>query len=216
MAQDYDFNKRWQNISWYIATIDVLTQNAIEKTCPSFLVYACLESRNLIERIEFEMIVMSANSRFSVQDFEIIKNRHGIHKANKKFNSLKHRYQLFTESYVKAIGPKLNFKAYDYKKAEKIKGELSQYIHIYSRTDEELYFDSEFINDGFSLIKKTKVFVSDCICYTPDGYILCVLDYSSLREPFRSELYAWVTSNEKSNATLTESLSAIASAETGE
>ncbi len=216
MAQEYDFNQRWQNISWYIETIDVLTQNAVEKKCPSFLIYACLESRNIIERIEFEMIVMSANSRFSIQDFEKIKNRHGIQKANKKFNSLKHRYQLFAESYIKAIGAKLNIKAYDFNKAEKIKRDLSQYLHIYSRTDEELYFGSEFIKDGFSLIKKTTDFVRDHISHTTDGFMLCVLDYNSLREPFRSELYAWVAGNEKSNASLTERLSAIASAETGE
>lgn len=212
MAQDYDFTQRWQNIAWYIETIDVLIQNANVKKCPSFLIYACLESRNLIERIEFEMILMTANESLSTLDFEIIKNRHGIQKANKMFNALKRRYQLFTESYVKAIGSELKTKAYEYNMAEKIKTDLSQYIHIYSRTDQELCFDSQFIKDGFSLIVKTTDFVREYVKPTTDGFILCVLDFHSLREPVKSELKAWVSGNEKSNVGLTERLLRIVNA----
>ena len=92
---------------------------------PSFVIYAAFESRNLLERIEFELIVMSANSTFGIEDFENIKKRHGIQKANKKFNTLKFRYQTFTESFTKAVKPDLNLQTYNYKESEKLKENLS-------------------------------------------------------------------------------------------
>ncbi|MCP4552761.1 MAG: hypothetical protein GY834_12135 [Bacteroidetes bacterium] len=210
MNQKYSFYSRYQNINWSFIHIETLLRFAKRKNNPSFAIYAALESRNIIERIEFELIVMSANSKFGIKDFENIKDKHGIQKANKEFNTLKFRYQTFTESFSKAVKPDLNLRVYNFKKAEKIKGNLSQYLHTYSRSDNELEFESLFIQEGFDVIQSAVDFLKDYFPKDDKGYYLCVLDFMTLVEPMKKEFKIWLNSSEQDNENLTERLINIA------
>ncbi len=206
MKKQYDFKIRFQNISWSFITIENLLKQSKETKNASLLIYAAFESRHILERIEFEIIVTSANSEFTIDDFENIKKHHGIQKANKEFNSLKFKYQTFSESFSKAIRPDLNIKVYDYKKAEEIKRELSQYLHIYSRTQEELEFESAFIQSGFLVIQSSIDFLKNYISLECDGYRFGILNFMTIAHPIKSEFTSWLSSSEQNNDKLTERL----------
>jgi len=206
MKQQYNFHTRIQNPNWSIIHIENLLELSQKNKNPSFLIYAAFESRNLLERIEFELIVMSANSTFGMEDFENIKKRHGIKKANKKFNTLKFRYQTFTESYTIAVKPDLNLQTYNYKESEKLKETLSQYLHLYSRTENELEFESEFIQKGFEHIKATTDFIENYITKDTNGIYFGVLDFMTLIEPMKIEFKKWIDETEQNNGKLTKRL----------
>jgi len=199
-------NNRVQDLGWSFNQIDNLIKQSYDCQNPSLVIYAALESRNIIERIEFESIVMSANSSFSIEDFENIKKRLGIQKANNKFNTLKYRYQLFAESFSKAVKPDLNVKSYDFKKAEEIKRNLSQYLHIYSRTNEELEFNSKFIQDGYHIIQSAIDFLKNFLQKDINGFYFVIVDFMTLAEPMKNEFQSWLSCNEENNEKLTERL----------
>jgi hypothetical protein len=73
MKQQYKFQTRIQNPHWNLIHIENLMELSNQNKNPSFVIYAAIESRNILERIEFELIVMSANSIFGFEDFENIK-----------------------------------------------------------------------------------------------------------------------------------------------
>lgn len=206
MKQQYNFHTRIQNPNWSIIHIKNLLEYSRRNKNPSFVIYAAFESRNLLERIEFTLIVMSANSTFGIEDFENIKKRHGIQKANKKFNALKFRYQTFTESFTKAVKPDLDLQTYNYKESEKIKDSLSQYLHLYSRTENELEFESDFIQKGFQHIKASTDFIDDYIANDENGIYYGVLDFMTLVEPMKIEFQKWLNETEQNNEKLTERL----------
>ncbi len=209
MKQTYEFNKRIQNVNWSLIHIETLLNYSRENKNPSFVIYAAFESRHLLERIEFEIIVMSANSKFGHQDFVDIKKRHGINKANKKFNSLKFRHQTFTEAFAKAVKPELNFNFFNYKESESLKENLSQYLHLYSRMDDELEFESDFIQNGFIRIKATKDFLESYFTKDLNGVYFGVLDFTTISEAMKIEFNNWLTTTKQNNESLTKRLAEI-------
>lgn len=206
MEQQYNFHTRIQNPNWSIIHIKNLLEYARQNKNSSFMIYAAFESRALLERIEFELIIMSAHSTFGIEDFESIKKRHGIQKANKKFNTLKFRYQKFTESFTKAVKPDLSLKIYNFKESEKIKGNLSKYLHIYSRTDKELEFELEFIQEGLHNIKIATDFLKSYFSKNTNGIYFSALDFMTLEEPMKIEFQKWLNETEQNNKKLTERL----------
>ncbi len=206
MKQQYDFHTRIQNPYWSIIHIENLLEYSRQNKNSSFVIYAAFEARNMLERIEFELIIGAANSKFGKQDFEEIKKRHGIKKANKKFNSLKFRYQSFTEALTKAIKTDLNLRFYNYKESEKLKENLSQYLHLYSKTDDELEFESDFIQNSFHHIKKSIDFIKNYFTKDANGIYYGGLDFMTLEEPLKTEFQKWLSEPEQNNEVLTERL----------
>jgi hypothetical protein len=103
----------------------------------------------------------------------------------------------------------LNIHVYDFKKAEEIKGTLSQYLHIYSRTDQELEFDSTFIQESLSVIQLAIDFLKNYFSKDINGYYFAVLDFMTLVEPMKIEFLSWLNSTEQDNEKLTERLNNI-------
>jgi hypothetical protein len=187
---------RFQNVNWSLITIENLLMQSKESKNSTLVIYAAVESRHMLERIEFANIVMCANSKFTAEDFENIKKYHGIQKANREFNALKFKYQTFSESFSKAVKPDVSLNIYDYKKAEEIKGKLSQYIHIYSRSDQELEFESSFIQSGFKEIKSAIDFIKNYVSFESSGCYYGILDFMTIEEPMKSEFISWLNSSE--------------------
>lgn len=206
MSNQYDFGVRFQNFHWSKITIENLLEQSKKQKNSSTLIYAALECRIIIERLEFETIVISANSRFTIEDFNDIKKQHGIQRANKQYNALKYKYQTFSEAFSQVVTPELRLKAFNYSKSDKIKDKLSQYLHIYSRTDEELAFESSFIQQGYSDVQSAIDFLHSYLSKNEDGYYSGVLDFMTLPEPIRNEFVSWLNSSEQNIEGLTERL----------
>lgn len=204
---------RIQNLSWSFITIESLLEQSEVSKNSTLVIYAALECRHILERIEFETIVMSANSKFTIKNFENIKKHHGIQKANKEFKALKFKYQTFSESFSKAVRPDLNLKPYDYRKAEDLKEKLSQYIHIYSRSNQELEYSSSFIQNGLIEIQSAVDFLKSYVNKDSNDYYFGNLDFMSIAEPMKSEFLSWLNSSEENNDDLTERLIKIVNKE---
>ncbi len=205
----YDFHKREQNINWSINTIEVLLENSTRLKSASYLIYAALECRLIIERVEFEILVMAAHKSENTEWIELIKSFKGIQKVNSKYKGLKMRYQTFTEAFSKALIKNYPLKPFDFKMAEKIESELSHYIHIYYLQKEELDFESTFMQAGFKLIKTTLTFLKNLFLKKEDSYFIGVLNFASLKDEVGNEFKDWLLRKDEDVASLTNRLVAI-------
>jgi hypothetical protein len=206
----YNFHQREQNIHWSILQIQTLLENANNQKSSSYICYAALEGRMIIERIEFEILVMAAHDSLDLEWQDLIEKQNGIQKVNSKYKALKFRYQSFTEAFSKVVLINLPIKPFEFKKADDFQNRLSQYIHIYTRKPEELSFDSEFIQSGIKLIEETISYLENMFTLHDGGYVFGVLNFSSLKNGFEIEFEKWLKTFDDNVDTLTENLKRIA------
>jgi len=151
---EFDTNKRSLDANWLLAQIDLLIYSAKKLSNSSFVIYAALETRNLFERIEFELLAIAAKGTDTEIFLRGIRCKTGIKKTNDEYKILKFRYQSFSSAATKAIFEGGSLNMFDYKKSKEFHSNLSQYIHTYSRLPEDIIFESEFISSGICLIEE--------------------------------------------------------------
>ncbi len=150
---------RKQNLSWSIIQIKVLL-NQIEKDKSStFLSYAALECRIIIERLELAPLVMAASSLVDESWKNELENYKGIQSLNKKLKSLRYRYQSFTSAFAEAIFENCPLIPFDYKTAEDLQSKLAKYIHVYNKADDDFLFDSQYVKEGIKIIRNCLNFI---------------------------------------------------------
>lgn len=213
---EFNPTNRTPDANWFLAQIDLLVRSAKEFKDSSLVIYAALETRNLLERIEFELLAMATIGSNSEKFIEDIRGKTGIHKMNKKYHSLKYRYQSFSSAATRAIFDVGALKPFSYKTSEKYCSELSQYIHSYSRFPEELIFGSTFIESGIKLIEdavsylKTNYFVNH-----EGGFIYGTFDFNSLTPSVQEEFNKWLNGTDMDEEALFQRLSYINEVENG-
>lgn len=207
--EEYSPHKRNQNLSWSIKQIKVLLNQAKRDGSATWIIYAALECRIIIERIEFELIVMAAHNSLDLSLQDLITEYKGIQKVNANYKALKFRYQTFTEAFSKVLISNHSIKAFDFKSTEDFQDKLSQYIHIYTRKTEELQYDSEFIQAGVNLIEETLSYLENMFTIQNDNYIFGVLDFSSLKNGFEIEFQQWLKSVDENVDALIDRLKLI-------
>jgi hypothetical protein len=104
------------------------------------------------------------------------------------------------------VKPDLNSQTYNYKESERLKENLSQYMHLYSRTNYELNFESSFIQDGLQYIKEATDFIENYVTKDVNGIHYSVLDFMNLSEPMKAEFQKWLFAKEQDNKELTKRL----------
>lgn len=181
--------QREQNLCWSINQIDLLLCNVINKRSSTFISYAALECRMIIERLEFQIVVLAAKDFLDDDTYKQISDYRGISRANDKYKGLKFRYQSFTEAFAKAVVGDHTIKYFQFRKAEEIQTGLNEYIHIYSRLNDELEFDSQFMQSGIVLLKET-------IHFLKSNMNLAVIEKSSLKNGFDIEFKHWLNSKD--------------------
>ncbi|MDD3789719.1 MAG: hypothetical protein PHO94_13655 [Petrimonas sp.] len=208
--EKYSFADRRLNVHWNILQMKVLIENAKMQNGSSFVSYAALEGRIAIERIEFSILLGAANqSNLELSKWlNIISQYQGIQKVNNQLNALKYKYQTFTEAFAKAVVG-MNIKYFDFKKAEELKNNLSQYIHIYAKKEDDFIFKSDFIQDGIKLIESVISFINMYNNPTEKGYTYAILDFNSLKNGMDLEFYDWLKSKNDNVEILTERLREI-------
>lgn len=209
--KNYDFHRREQNLHWSILQIKTLLGNAQKFKSSPFITYAALEGRIIIERIEFEILVMAAHDSLDIEWQDLIEEYKGIQKVNSKYKALKFRYQTFTEAFSNVILNDFSIKPFPFNKAEELQGRLSQYIHLYTRKPEELTFESEFIQAGINLIEETISYFENMFTLHDGKYVFGVLNFSTLKNGFELEFEKWLKTVDENVETLTENLRRIAS-----
>lgn len=190
MRLTYDYHKREPHNSWLMKHCEVLLEEATKYSNSSLVLYATLEARNLLEKTEFNLMLMSTDKSEWQDLANMAKGKHGLTKSNNKYKALKYRYQTFSEAIVKVI---LDFelKVYDYKTSENLQTELSEYLHTYTRIPEEMEFKSDFIQNGVLLVNKTLEFVKSYYVKKDDGYVFGLLNFSTLNGSMKNEFELW-------------------------
>lgn|GEM_PF-6036926 len=207
---EYYFHKRVQNISWSILQLKALLELIKKQESTSLLSYAALEGRMVIERIEFEILVMAVHNSQDIKWQDYIEEYKGIQKVNAKYKALKYRYQTFTEAFSRVIINEFSIKPFDFKKAEDIQSSLSQYIHLYSKSDADLKYEGKFIQDGIKLIEESIQYLENLFTIHDGSYVFGVLDFSSLKNGFEIEFDRWLKTLDEDVDGLTARLQKIA------
>jgi hypothetical protein len=206
----YDFYKREFNPSWSVIQIEELLKVVIEKKSSTLISYAALEGRINIERIEYEILLMSGHNLVGPEFNDIIGDYKGIQKVNSQIKALRYRYQTFTEAFSNVIVDEFSLKPFDFKKAEELQSNLSHYIHIYTREPSDIFFESDYMQKGISLIKETISFFNNMFTIHDGAYIYGILDFNSLKNGFEIEFKKWLVSVDNDVDALTIRLKNIA------
>lgn len=190
MVYTYDFHKREPQNSWQLKHCEVLLDEAFTHNSTSLVLYAALEGRNLLEKIEFDIMLMSTDNTEWESLAQMAKGKNGLSRSNSKYKALKYRYQTFSEAIVKVI---LDFElnVYDFKTSEELQNKLAEYIHIYTRTPEELEYNSDFIQSGIKYINETISFVKSYFVVHNYGYSFGILNFSTLSGSMKNEFDKW-------------------------
>jgi hypothetical protein len=185
----YKPSQRYHEVIWMLKHSEDLEMKAKKLSDTSKIIYCCLELRNAIEMLDFHLIIASIPNSEHNLIAEIAKPYHGNDKANNKYKSLKEKTQLFYECVCDVLHVPGKF--YDYKKSNKLKFDLSQYIHTYTKTPEEMEFNGTFITAAFPIIKEARNFLNTSLIYDGESYIVQNLDYTTLTPEDKQLLQEW-------------------------
>ncbi len=201
--------EREHNLHWTVLQMRTLLGNALKLKSSTYISYAALEGRMIIERVELEILAMAAHKSLNTDWHDLIEKYNGIQKVNSKYKALKFKYQTFTEAFSKVILDDLPVKPFEFRKAEDFQSKLSQYIHIYTRTPEEIKFDSDFMQTGIKLLEETISFLENMFTIRDKNYIFGVLDFASLKNGFEVEFKNWLNTLDEDVDALTQRLRKI-------
>lgn len=142
--------------TWIYANIQYLIELAVKYQDSTMVIYACFETRNFLEKIEFEIILAALTDSERSQYLPDLEKMHGLKMAFGDIIAEKaHAYISFMNALCKAkpvpFRPPGNF---DFKTSTKFKSELNSYCHLYSRTQSDLLFKSPFIQRGLTLVRE--------------------------------------------------------------
>lgn len=192
MGLIYEYHKREPQNSWQLKHCEVLLEEASKYNNTSLVLYSALEARNLLEKTEFDLMLMSTDKAEWETLSQMARGKYGLSKSNNKYKALKYRYQTFSEAIAKVI---LDFplKVYDYRASEELQSKLAEYIHIYTRTPEELEYLSEFIQTGVKYVNEAILFVKNYYVIHDHEYVFGILDFATLSGSMKSEFEKWKT-----------------------
>jgi hypothetical protein len=95
--------------------------------------------------------------------------------------------------------------------AQDFQSKLADYIHIYMRTDEELEFESPFIQKGVVIVESTLDFILNSIGKDENGFIQATLNFNTLNEPMKAEFSDWLNRKDEDIEGLKERIRKIKS-----
>lgn len=156
-----DFSKREQRIQWLLAFTKKLLEKAVDAQNASLIIYAALECRNMLEKIEFDLLLVTNDNKDRNELVEVAKGKRGLSKANNDYKTLKYKYQVFFSAFMEAFQFPLPIKPFDFKQSEQIQASLGDYVHIYTKLTPDFDFNSKFVNDGLALISDAIHFIED-------------------------------------------------------
>jgi hypothetical protein len=150
---DYNPNKRLEEATWLYSHIPTLLANAIHFRDSSLVIYACFETRNFLEKIEFYIIMAALTETDRAKYFKDLEKKGGLSSGfGKIIKQRAHTYITFMNALCKAKNVPFRALGYfDFRTSTRLTTELSQYCHLYSRLQPDLEFESDFIQNGLQL-----------------------------------------------------------------
>jgi hypothetical protein len=123
----------------------------------SSVIYACLDSRIALEKLDLTVILLSVDEKERNTIIEETKPKNGIERVGQKIGVLKERYQLFFQAVCEVLD--IDSRRYDFKKSKDLQIQLSAYIHSYYMTNEDLKYDSQIMQNAIRIITDVDKFI---------------------------------------------------------
>jgi hypothetical protein len=133
----------------------------------------------------------------------------GIQKLNSKLKSLRFRYQTFTAAFAKAIFENCPLVPFDNKKAENLQIKLADYIHVYTKSDEDFLYQSEYVKEGIKVINESLCYLESSCALSEGYYLQGILDFNTLSREMKDEFNDWVNRKDENVEQLTDRLEKI-------
>ena len=166
-----------------------LIEKAKEHLNSNFLVYAALEARLSLEKLDLDFILASVDEEDRLQIQKESKRKHGIKRANKQVGILKERYQLFFKAVSEII--ELPVEIYSIRDSLNLQHELSEFIHSYHFEDEDVRFGSEKLNKIPILVSEVEDFIKRVTCYDGSTYRIGNFQICSMPSEDKDLLNNW-------------------------
>ncbi len=166
--REYNSTKRIHDPAYYCHHVSEMKKLAIRGTNSNAIIYCMVDLRTALELTEYTILLASVGEELRQEISELTKAKNGIDAANKKLKTLKEKYQMFYQAVCEVIGLKGKF--YDTKKSDDLQYRVSAYLHPYYRTQIEIDFGSDFMNDGLALIDETIAFIKDSLMFDGSSY----------------------------------------------
>lgn len=172
--RNYYPTKRIHDPAYYCHHVSEMKKMAIKGENSNAIVYCFEDLRTALELVEYNFLLASVGEEFRQEISDLTKMKNGIDKANKKIKTLKEKYQQFYQAVCEVIN--IPGKSYDTKKSDNLKHKISSYLHTYTRTQEEIDFGSEFMNNGLDLIDEVLVFIKESLMINGNSYTIQSID----------------------------------------
>jgi hypothetical protein len=132
-----------------------MLQTGIERQNTNSIIYAYFETRNSLEKMEFDLVQAAMTAEERKDYFDLMSKMDG---SNKAFNKLEDSFHYYF-TYLKALCEANEFHPsnYDAKIARRFKTDLNDYCHLYSKTQSDFICGSQFTLDGITLVKCFKL-----------------------------------------------------------
>jgi len=147
----YKSSERYHEVTWMLIHSKDLEIKARRMNDSSKVIYCCLELRNILEMIEFHLLLASVTEEEHTSIANIAKSHRGNDKANKLLKSISFKSQKFYECVCENINQDAVF--FDFKKSNEYKTELSEYLHTNTKTPKEMEFDKNSLMKQEILLK---------------------------------------------------------------
>lgn len=198
---------RINNPIYLLRQVEELLKLAVEYKNSSSLIYASLECRIALELLDLNFLLASVKKEDREQIMIGSKPKNGINQVDKQIvgGVLKHKYQLFFQAICEICGFKNQY--YDFKKSKDLQHELSEYIHSYHLTDDELKYGTEIMNKCHSLIVEVDEFIKQSLPKEDNSWLMLGIEIESLPEEDKISLEKWKISNSMTYEDLKEQLS---------
>jgi hypothetical protein len=203
----YKSSLRIHEPPWLLLQAKDLLDKGVRQKDSSKILYSCLELRNCLEMVEYRMILASVEETDREQIMVEAKPRQGINKVNNKIKTLKYKYQIF----YKTICETLDHSGYpfDFSKSANLKEALSNYVHTYTRTKEELEYGSLYLKSANEIIKEVIDFLELSLNKEKgkNSYTLQNMCMTTLSSEYKQILDNWKNGTIKDESELKDILS---------
>jgi hypothetical protein len=192
-SQTFFTTKRHHTPDWILRKIADLIDKAKRLEDSSNVLYACLEARNLLEMLSTSKLQCSVPAEEREAITEAVKPHHGIKGVDKELKALGLKTQEFMNVVCSQEGHP--FPVFNFNESDKLQKRLSQYIHTYTVSHDEMLFGSTYIKEGFAVIKEAVAFVRHNLFYDAkrNTYGIVNADMTTLPEWSKDLLQEWKT-----------------------
>ncbi len=194
---NHNSNIRINRSDWLMIESQKLVQFAIQEKNSSYLIYACLEARLALEKLDLDIVLASIPDKDRLELIELSKPKNGIEKQGKKVGVLKEKYQKFIVAVFKLNGMETNY--FDFKKSKSLQIELSSFIHSYHFLDDQMTTDSEEMQKVPMLIDQAEIFLRESTFIEGEGHSIKSVELETMPLIDKELLNDW-----KDNSKMTE------------